>query len=403
MKVAIIGGGASGMMAAIVAAQSGHEVTVFEHMQRIGKKLLVTGSGKCNLTNEDMSTSHFFGTDRHVIESVLSSFSYDDTIDMFNELGLLTYSRNGYIYPQSDQASSVLDVLRFKMSALSISVVTDAHVKSVSKVKDSFIVKTDGTDFSCERVIIATGSMAAPKTGSDGSGYSLAESFGHTIIKPLPALTQLRCDESFFKGLAGIRVKGKITLFINQKAVADNRGELQLNAYGLSGIPTMIVSHLATRALDENKQVSAHISFLPDHTKKSAKEFLEARRDNNAYYDAGDFLLGILHKNLSALIVKLAGIPRDIKAGEITDNQLDKVATLMTDFCVNIVGFNSFDDAQVCSGGIDLNEVTDNLESKICPGLFFAGEILDVNGDCGGYNLQWAWSSGAVSGRLISK
>lgn len=401
MKIGIIGGGAAGLVAAITAAEAGHQVTVLEHSSRIGKKILLTGNGRCNLTNTDQDISHFHGGNPDFIQTVLHQCSYADTLSFFTRLGIYTKNKNGCLYPYSEQASAVLEVLRMKLRNLSATILTDCQVKRLKK-DTCFIAETNLGQLQFDKLILATGSKAAEQTGSDGSGYALAKAFGHTIVKPLPALVQLRSEASCFKQLAGIRTQAKLTLYCNDNPAGKEVGELQLTSYGLSGIPTFQLSHLASRALDNGQTVMMQIDFMPDMELPALTAYLKNRAANGPDKKAEELLIGVLHKNLSLLLVKLAGIKADRRIDSFTEQELFKVAKLMKQFRVPVSGTNSFRDAQVCCGGVSSAEISTQLESKLVKGLYFAGELIDVHGDCGGYNLQWAWSSGMAAGRICT-
>lgn len=423
MKVGIVGGGASGLMAAITAAAGGHDVVVLEHMARVGKKLLLTGSGKCNLSNVDMDIKHFHGTNPSFAAKILDKFGRDDAVEFFEEIGLHTKEKKGGIYPFCEQASAVLDVLRFKARAEGVEIITECDVRMIkyrqsahpcanirSDKNSRFALSTSNGDYYFDALIIASGSYAAPKTGADGSGYSHAAELGHTIIKPLPALTQLRCKEDFFSSIAGIRTPGRVSLYINDKFASSDSGEIQLTNYGISGIPVFQVSHLASRAIDEGKSVTASLCFMPELIGKTMRDsiltcamMLSERFKTDPLKTAEESLIGLLNKNLGNCILKRNNISPNMPSDQIDNKQIAAVAKTMMDFKVTVTQTNSFDDAQVVSGGVDTSELTYNLESKFKKGLYFAGEIIDIHGDCGGYNLQWAWSSGNVAGRLESE
>lgn len=425
MKVGIVGAGASGLMAAISCAQEGHEVYVFEHMAKPGKKILLTGSGKCNLTNMDMDYSHFHGTNTSIVPKIISAFDNNKTLEFFNSIGLLTKEKNGYVYPYCEQASAVLDVLRFKARNLNAQIITDCDVRIIKyrqsaqpceSVKNDrgarFNVITSMGDYYFDAVIICAGSFAASKTGSDGSGYSLAEELGHKIVKPLPALTQLRCKEDFFASIAGVRAQGSVTLFVDGKEVAKDTGELQLNNYGISGIPVLQVSHLAAKAIDENKSVSASLCFMPDLLEDSdtmrdailkCAILLKERFGNDYLKTAEEAMIGFLNKNLGNCILKRNRVSINTPANKLDNKQIAAIARSIMDFEVTVTSTNTFNDSQVCQGGVSTDDIKVTLESKICKSLYFAGEIIDIHGDCGGYNLQWAWSSGYVAGKLLEK
>lgn len=385
------------MAAAITASDNGGNVTIFEHMPRMGKKLLMTGSGKCNISNEDMDLSHFHSadTDLKLVKSVFSNVSPAKMIDFFAGIGLLTKSRNGYIYPYCEQASAVLDVLRFAVRERNITVCTECNISEIKVRKDGFVFDIENSrNASFDRVIIATGSCAYKSTGSDGSGFKLCTSLGHHIIKPLPALTFLTSDDKFIVSLAGIRTRAKVTVCGKSEI-----GELQLTRNGISGIPVFNLSYLASKALDEGKKVKAEIDFLPESSEESLKNDLTERCMKLSERPVEELLIGILHKNLGNTILKECGLKNKMtqKSSSISAKEISDIADKIKHFPVCVKSTGGFDNAQVCCGGVDTKEVSENLESLIAPNLFFAGEILDVNGDCGGYNLSWAFCSGILA------
>ena len=404
-KVLIIGGGASGLMAAIMAAREGAEVTILEHMDRVGKKILSTGNGRCNMTNLSLRPEHYRSSQKLFPMKVLDRFSVWDTLNFFDSIGIVTKNRNGYIYPNSDQAASVLDALRFETEHLGVQTVLSCHIKKAWKMKNGmFTVESDQGTFKVDSLILAAGSKAAPVSGSDGSGYDLAKSFGHTIIKPLPALVQLKCKGTFFKQLAGVRCEAVVRLMSDGKTLAADEGEVQLTDYGISGIPTFQVSRYAACALDEGRQVSAVMDFFPSKSMEDTRSMLKQRKAALGYRPSGEFLNGVLNKKLAAVLLKQAGIPMNLTCDRLKDAQLDTLTMQLKKFEVPVTSTNSFEQAQVCCGGVDTRDIRpDTLESKLVKGLFLVGELTDVDGICGGYNLQWAWSTGAVAGRTAGR
>lgn len=404
-QIIIIGGGASGLMAGIAAAREGAEVTILEHMDRVGKKILSTGNGRCNMTNLSLRAEYYRCSQKQFPMKVLDRFSVWDTLTFFDEIGIVTKNRNGYIYPNSEQASAVLDALRLEAGHRGVNIVVNCRIKRIIKDgKRQFLVETDGGSYRGRSLILATGSKAAPITGSDGSGYTYAKEFGHRIISPLPALVQLRCEGKFFKQLAGIRCEAVIKLKSDGKILAADEGELQLTDYGISGIPAFQVSRFASVALSEERRVSAVVDFFPSKSMKDTRQFLKQRAATMAYLCAGDFLAGMLNKKLVLVLLKLSGISPETLAGQIKPPSLERLTNQMKQFEVPVTATNSFEQAQICCGGVDTREVrTDTLESRLVPGLYMTGELLDVDGICGGYNLQWAWSTGAVAGRCAGR
>ncbi len=398
--IAVIGGGASGMMAAITAASQGAHVILLEHKDRIGKKILSTGNGRCNFTNTHQEPLCYHSENPLFPWGIIRQFDAQSAISFFLQLGVYSKNRGGYLYPNSDQASAVLDALRMEIARLNVDIRTGVEVRDIRPGRKGFTIYTGNGENRVDRVILCTGSKAAPATGSDGSGYDLAKRLGHRMIPVLPALVQLRCEGKFFKAISGVRVNGSVSIWSDGECIAKDSGEIQLTDYGISGIPVFQVSRYASQLLYEKKDVTAVLDFMPDFTKEQTESFLSARAKTRPEKPAEMFLIGLFHKKLSDLWIKMLRIPREKKAGEMTGEEIRKLVQLIKDFQVRVTATNSFEQAQVCRGGIDTSEVDENtLESRYVPGLYFAGEILDVDGMCGGYNLQWAWASGYVAGR----
>lgn len=410
-QVAVIGGGAAGMVAAITAAREGADVTIFEHTDRLGKKILSTGNGKCNLGNLDMDVSCYYSSNPQLVEHCLNKFSTQDTVAFFESLGLYIKEKNGYLYPMAEQAAVVSDVLRYAVEAWKIKVIYNTNIKRIYEVLNScgdrsLCVENGKEKLFFHSVIIACGSKAAPKTGSDGSGYDLAKGLGHDLRPVLPSLVQLRCKESFCKALAGVRCDAKIHIYDENKHLFEERGELQLTEYGISGIPVFQLSGAVNRYLygkDETKGnvLQAVIDFMPDADEKDLNNLFEknikVKRHDNCTIE--EFFTGFLNKKLTNVLIKHVGLQPGELVSKVSTGQLKKVYQCSKHLKMQITESNGFDNAQVCTGGVDMNQMTENLESKKVKGIYFAGEILDVDGRCGGYNLQWAWTSGYITGK----
>ena len=398
--VAVIGGGASGMMAAVTAASGGAHVILLEHKDRIGKKILSTGNGRCNFTNTHQEPICYHSEDPLFPWKVIEKFNAQAVISFFLQLGVYSKNRNGYIYPNSDQASAVLDAFRMELDRLKVEIRTGIECREIRPGKKGFSILTDQEPVRADRVILCAGSKAAPATGSDGSGYDLAKKLGHRILPVLPALTALKCEEKFFKSIAGVRANGSVSIWSDGECIAKDTGEIQLTDYGISGIPVFQVSRYASQLLYEKKETDAMLDFMPDFTKAQTNAFLRARAQTRPDKSAEMFLIGLFHKKLCDLWIRLSKIPRQRKAGKLTADEIACLTDLIKVFRVRIQETNSYDKAQVCCGGIDTREVDpETLESVYVPGLYFAGEILDVDGMCGGYNLTFAWASGYAAGR----
>lgn len=404
-KVGIIGAGASGMMAAITAAGQGADVTLIERGERVGKKLLMTGNGKCNLGNTSLDIDKYYGGNREWISQCLKSFNTDETILFFQGLGLLLKSKNGYLYPASEQASVVLDVLRNELKLLGVTLITDCKINKIVKDKDSgkLVVSDGDRTLTFDRVILACGSKAAPKTGSDGSGYKLAKQLGHTIVPTVPALVQLKCSEDYLKAVSGVRAEGRIQVVRDGSCVAEEFGEIQFTDYGISGIPVFQVSRVVNYILQEQKSVEVIINLMPDYDEASFHKLIAGRRLLQTDRTVEEFFTGMLNKKLMTLFIKLAGLKTNIPVAESDIEAVEQVYKLCRQWKLRVTGSNSYENAQVCAGGVDTTEVSDKMESKLVPGVYFAGEILDVDGKCGGYNLQWAWCSGYLAGMAVAE
>ena len=404
-QVVVVGGGAAGMMAAITAAKEGAEVTILEHNDRVGKKILSTGNGRCNFTNEHQDKAHYRSDNKAFPWKVISHYPYKNTMRFFEELGIMGKKKNGGLYPFSEQASAVLDVLRMEVERCKVTVCTGEDVKEIQAGRKGFLVSCISKEkgkrtFRGDALILATGSKAAPKLGSDGSGYQLAKNLGHSMIPVVPALVQLVCSEKFYKALAGVRVYGRVTLLIDGKYVVDDLGEIQLTDYGISGIPVFQVSRFASRGLYEKKKVESVLDFMPDCSEEEFLNYIEKRKLERPDKKMEMFFTGVFHKKLSQVFLKIANISPEKKAGSLTKKECIELVHAVKTFRTKVESTKSFEQAQVCAGGINTEELNpDTMESKLVRGLFFAGELVDVDGICGGYNLQWAWSSGFVAGK----
>ena len=385
-----IGGGASGLMAAITAAKQGAAVTVLEHTARPGKKILSTGNGKCNLTNLYMDPSCYRSDQSGFETAAIRNFPPSAATAFFRELGVLTMDRGGYVYPMSGQAQTVLDALLRGADRAGVRIITECEVRNAKRQKDRFSVGTDRGIYTGDFLILACGSMAAKGTGSDGSGYELARQFGHRIIKPLPALVQLKCEGNLLPKASGVRTDCLVEIRTGDgKTAAKDRGELQITDYGISGIPVFQVSRYAAKLLDRKKKVSA---------------VLKEQRSCLSGETAETFLNGIFNKKLASVLLKAAKIRPERQAGLLTKEELDSLVSVIREFVIPVKETNPFEQAQICAGGVDTTEIeAETMQSKRVPGLYMVGELLDVDGICGGYNLQWAWSSGAAAGIWAAK
>ncbi len=404
-RIGIVGAGASGLAAAIAAARAGAQVTVIEHMDKAGKKILSTGNGRCNLTNRRMEAECFRCGQKDFPMKVIERFGLEETLGFFEGLGILIKDRNGYLYPYSDQASSVRDVLLQEAERRRVQIHLSCHIERIEERPcGGFVLHTDQGRLSEDALILAAGSKAAPSTGSDGSGYELARQLGHSIIKPLPALVQLRCQGNMYRQMAGVRTEAGVRLLVDGELAAEDRGELQLVDYGLSGIPIFQVSRFAARALDQRRRVTVRVDFMPAWEEREAFGLLKKRASLLGYKPVSDFFTGMLNPKLAQVLIKCSGVNPSLKAGELTGKQLGRILGQLKSYEAIVMSVNPFANAQVCCGGVDTRQVDPRtMQSRIKRGLYFAGEILDVDGICGGYNLQFAWSSGVTAGRSAAR
>ena len=394
------------MTAAIRAAQAGAQVVIYERNDRVGKKILSTGNGKCNFSNEKMGADCYYGSGRTLVDTIYETFGVKETKEFFINLGMQIKDRDGYLYPASGQASTVLDVLRYELERLSVRVHTGQHVIDIAAKQSGLTVEThDHGKENYDAVILACGGKAAPKTGSDGEGFLLAKKLGHKIFPTVPALVALRCEEDFYKRVTGVRCDAKLLLHVDGQPVRTEQGELQWTDYGISGIPVFQLSREAAYALQERRDVAVEIDLMPElgEDDSSYSRFWAERWERQAGQSMEQFVTGLVNKKLGLLLLKIAGIKETDRTNDIALSQRKRLAGLYRSFTVKVRGTNTFDQAQVCAGGVDCREVTDTLESRIVDGLYFAGEILDIDGVCGGYNLQWAWSSGTVAGQAAAE
>ncbi|MCX6556622.1 MAG: NAD(P)/FAD-dependent oxidoreductase [Candidatus Aminicenantes bacterium] len=401
-KLFVIGGGSSGMMAAISAARFGAAVVLLEARDRVGKKLLATGSGRCNLTNSDTSPSRFHGGDGAFIAVVLSRFPVASAIEFFEELGVSCQAEEeGRIYPRSGQASAVLDVLRWELERLRVDVRTGHEVRAVKPGEKGFALQlAAGGELKAERVVLACGGMAGPQFGSDGSGLRLATALGHRLVDPVAALVPLRLRADFLRKLKGVSFEGSGEVRCGNEVLRGEEGEFLFTDSGISGPPVLQLSGTASRALKANKEPCIVLDLFPASSLEELASALGVRFRCQGHKSIADGLVGLLHKRLIPVILSAAGIDGHALSGaEISPAARLDLARILKSWSLPVSGTMPWPEAQVTAGGVALDQVNpETLESLLVPGLHFCGEILDVDGDCGGFNLQWAWSSGWLAG-----
>ncbi|MDR7871471.1 MAG: NAD(P)/FAD-dependent oxidoreductase [Tissierellaceae bacterium] len=401
--VTVVGGGASGMMAAIVARRNGADITILERNDRVGKKLLATGNGRCNYTNTTISYSNFLenyhGNNPKFIYSALYGFDLYQTIDFFEMLGITPAVEDNKVYPNSFQASSVLDVLRYEIENLGINLITDAYVVDIKKNKNFKLKLKDGRTFETDKVILATGGMAMPVSGSDGNGYTIAKSFGHELIDIFPGLVQLKLEGNIFKQIKGIKFPGVAYLVSNNKVIMQDSGDILFTDYGISGPPILQISRTALDYLRRNEDIKLKVSIITNMDKDEMVQYLSKRFEFMPNKTIQEGLIGLINKRLIIPILKEINVDKDKNILKLSTDELEKLANILTSWEFKITGSQGWGQAQVTAGGIDTKDIDDKtMESKLIKGLYIIGELLDVDGNCGGFNLQWAWSSGYMAG-----
>lgn len=448
--VIIVGAGASGLMAAITVARLGKSVLVIERKDKAGKKILATGNGKCNYTNRIQTPECYRSDDSAFAMKVLSCFDVSRTLAFFEELGIYPKEKEGYYYPHSEQAASVVQVLMMECERLGVlfrfeeivteiikpdfTVLTDKLQKeNVPKGKNSiptssndknnkskntldskkgstnptYMNKVDTMNseakksnrYRGKKLIIATGGCASPQLGSDGSGYQIAKAFGHTIIKPLPALVQLKSSEKYCKTVSGVRTTAVVRAYSENNQIAFEEGELLFTDYGISGIPILQISRFVAKALDQKREVKLQLDFFSEVLESELSKLLHTRIKQNPRKTIEEMMVGLLNHKLNYILIIAAKLDPYKQSGKLSPQEIDTLVEQMKAFSMKITDTNSFENAQVSAGGVSTKEIEPTtMESKQIKGLYLVGELTDVDGTCGGYNLQWAWSTGYLAG-----
>ena len=406
-SVIVIGGGAAGMTAAIAAARNNAEVIILERMNRVGKKILATGNGRCNITNVHTDIKRFHGSNPKFAFGALGQFDVNQTIDFFEFLGVhCKVEEGGKVFPNSDQAGSVLDLLRFELQQLGVKEVLEAEVTRIKPSGYGFVIQLkDGTSYKGDSVIVATGGKASPALGSNGSGYGLVEALGHTIEETFPALVQLKLKSDFLKQVSGVKFIGEASLEADNKLVRLEGGEILFTDYGISGPPILQLSRATNHELMKKNQPWLQVDLFPQLKREELKELIELRLAYHPEKPLELSFVGLINKRLIPVVLKEAGSTNiNKKAREVSEKEINNIVNLLKGWRFMIIGTQSWENAQVTAGGVRVSEIdAKTMESKLVPKLYIAGEIIDIDGDCGGFNLQWAWSSGYVAGENAAK
>ena len=400
MRIGIIGGGAAGIIAAITCSNENNEVIIFERNQECGKKILMTGNGRCNYWNNDQELFHYESSTSSLIEQLIDEDTGNCVLNLFKKLGIVPKIKNGYYYPFSNQATTIKNALLLELKNKNVQIKNNFLVNNILKNNEQFIISSDEEKIIVDKLVLATGSKAAPKTGSDGFGYDILKSFGHTIRKPLPALVQLKSIGDCFTIWNGVRTDCYVSLYENNKFIRKEEGEIQLTNYGISGICVFNLSNYVTRGLENRNLEDIYINFLPFIEINYNEWFInQTTITNKSLYE---LLRSVLNDKIVEVIFKIGNFSRKKKYIELSSIEQQLVISLTTNFKVNIIGSNTFNESQVCSGGVLLNEINLNtMESKLVKNLYVVGELLDITGDCGGYNLSIAWRTGIKAGKAL--
>ncbi|MFA7674355.1 MAG: NAD(P)/FAD-dependent oxidoreductase [Clostridia bacterium] len=398
--IVIIGGGASGMMAAITASQEhANHVILLERQSRIGRKLLSTGNGRCNLTNIHAGRDHYHGADTGFILPAMEKFGVDRTLEFFRGLGLITtIEQDGRVYPLSNHAASVLDVLRFALERDNIELFTDRAVLSLRKQGGKFLIDTNNRSIQADHVVITCGGAAGSDLGGVMDGYELLEMMGHKRTAINPSLVQINTDTAYPKALKGVKADASVSVIFGERVMIAYRGEVLFTDFGVSGPAIFEISRTVSTG---GKGLSISLDLLADYSEEDITGMLTHRCETAPKIPANQILTGALQNRLGQMVCKYTGVSGGINCAQLTFNELHAIAYAAKHFMLGIEGTAGFECAQVTAGGMSTSEFDPKtMESRIVPGLFACGEVLDIDGDCGGYNLQWAWSSGHLAGEL---
>lgn len=396
MVIGIIGGGASGMAAALAAAENQEtQVILMERQTRVGRKLLSTGNGRCNLTNLHAGNRGYHGNAPEFAKYAISKFPPEAALSWFRGLGLLTVAEDtGRVYPYSDQANSVVDVLRFGLEQPNIRVKLGFEVEKVKKTPNGFRVEAKGETVECDRLIVACGGLAGTKLGGSMSGYKLLRSLGHTCTKLRPTLVQIKSGWGGCPSLKGVRAGCRAEILRGGAVTAESTGQLQFTEYGLSG---PVIFEISRDVCQGGGDWACRLDFLPELPEGDLRRELERRRETNL--PVSELLTGILHNRLGRVLTQSAGLTINAMVRDLSDWEIGQAVAAVKALEVSLTEPMGMDSAQVTAGGILTSEFDETtMESRLVPGLYACGEVLDIDGDCGGYNLQWAWSSGRLAG-----
>lgn len=399
-RVIIIGAGASGLMAGLVASENGADVTILERNDKIGKKLLATGNGRCNYSNVNTSIENFHGRNSRFAYSAFSQFDVYQAIYFFESIGITPrIEESGKVFPASLQSSSMIDVFLYEIEKRNIKIEYNTRVEKIYHMNDFKVEASDGRRFSADKLIVATGGKSLPTSGSDGSGYKLLENFGHSITEVFPGIVQLHLKDRNLRKMSGVRIDARAELYINDQFIMADSGDVLFTDYGISG-PTIL--QLSRRAIDgfrKNKKVEIGVNVIVDMNGEEIYEYLLNRFNLLGSKSLEEALIGFINKKLILALIEDSKLDPKKLVSSLSKDEIRRLAENLACWKFRVTGHQPWEFAQVTAGGIDTDQVDNKtMESKKMPGLYVIGELLDIDGDCGGFNLQWAWSSGYVAG-----
>ncbi|MCF6173894.1 MAG: NAD(P)/FAD-dependent oxidoreductase [Campylobacteraceae bacterium] len=395
-SVAIVGAGASGLIAAIVAARAGKKVEIYEKNSKIGKKILATGNGRCNITNQTIKTSNYHGLNPKFVNIAIDRFNSLVCKKFFAELGLeLDEVQNGRLYPKSLQSSSVTELLGYECERVGVQILLNQEVQSITKKNKKFVLLSENQKIHVTSVLIATGGLAMPTLGASDSGYRFAKNFGHTIVPTFASLVQLETKEDF-KSISGVKLQGRIEVYEDKNHASFGSGDILFTNYGISGSAILDVSRVVNKTLQNSTEVNVKLDLLSEYSKEQLKNELLKRAKKSNGKSVSLWLNGFINSKLATFLSK------DLRVQNADDLKTKDIINLvykLKNFKVTVTGSRGFKSAEVTAGGVKTDEINPNtMESKLQKNLYFSGEVLDIDADCGGYNLHWAWASGYSAG-----
>jgi predicted Rossmann fold flavoprotein len=404
-KVAIIGGGAAGLMAALTAAKSGADVTVYEHNKRVGKKILASGNGRCNIINTTAFVDDYFGADPGFAAFCLDRMPFASFEKFCQSIGLLLdVKEDGRCYPLSNEARSVVLAFKSAVEEAGVKIYTERRVSDIAKEGKRFVIRSGQEQEAFDKVLIATGSEAAPQLGATADGYDFAKTFGHTIEPPYPSLVQLHIDSSIHHKMAGVKTVAEVTLYLNGRPEEKIAGDILFTNYGISGLAILDISQKASSALMDYQQVTVGINLLPRFSRQALGSVLERLFASVPNHPLETVLSGVISIKIVPYLLQSAHIDPCLPASKLGTKEIKKLAHQIQDWRFEISGTHGFKHAEVSGGGVSTLQIESRtMESKLVKGLYFAGEVIDIVGRRGGYNFNFAWASGMIAGEQLAK